>query len=303
MINMRNQNYTEEENKNVFAKIIEFLAKDGRVISLFRVFIVFLIAIIIATILYERLPIYVKYSLWGQDSFYAGLVTNMHSSAIDFLVFSIGLYFVMTKHERLGLIRKYKENIDDTRFWFSAEASFKNYANIRRLQDLKIYSIDISKCALIKTKPKKLNLSNSQAMGAVLNGSNFEGSIFSNTSFRGAFAIGANFNNVSIENCPMRYFKFNKGKMRAGNLDGVDFFKAELDDSDFHSTRFKNCNFKEASLKGCNMERADLRQSIELTVEQLLACKSLKYARLDASLEDEIRARKPELLGRERRRP
>lgn len=282
-------------------KLIEKISKikdDGRVKTLAWIFIIFSLIVVAATILYENLPLFVKYSLWGQDSFYAGLITNMYNSAIDFFVFSIGLYIVMIKHEEQGKIKQYRENIDDTRFWFSEEAAFKNYANIRRLQELGIKSIDISKCALIKTKLKNLDFSKSMAMGAVLDLANFENSKFSETSFRGAFANETSFNKVSFKDSSMEYLKFKNGKMRSSHLDNVSFEKADLKDADFHATQFKNCNFRSASLQGCNMERADLRQSVELTVQQLLTCKSLKYARLDADLEEEIRARRPDLLGK-----
>lgn len=271
--------------------------KDARVKTLIYLFALFLIIIATSTILYEKLPLLFEFSLWGQDSFYAGIVTNMHSSAIDFLFFSIGLYVVMIKHEKQEKIKKYKENIDDTRFLFSEEAAFKNYANIRRLQELGIKSIDLSKCTLAKTKPKNLDLSKSMAMGALLDLTNFSASKFIETNFRGASANSATFNKVHIHNCCMRYLKFKNGRMMASALEDVDFFKAELEDANFHATRFKNCSFKNASLNGCNMERADLRQCFDLTVEQLVTCKSLKYAKLDANLESAVRAIRPDLLG------
>ena len=282
---------------------ISSIKVDDRIRSLIFLFFIFIFIVIIATILYDILPLTIAYSLWGQDSFYAGLVTNMHSSAIDFLFFSIVLYIIMTKHEKHGKIKQYQENIDDTRFWMSEEAAFKNYANIRRLQELGINSIDISKCTLSYTKSKNLNFSNSKIMGAILDFANFEGSKFSQTSFRGAFAISTSFNNVKIIECSMDYIKLKNGKMRSSYLDDVSFEKAELDDTDFHSTVFTNCNFKNSSLQGCNMERTDLRKSRELTIEQLLSCKSLKYARLDEELEIEIRAIRPELLGKAPQKP
>lgn len=282
--------------KNKLGKIILSVREDGRVGTLSWLFVIFLLIVVVATFLYEKLPLFLKFSLWGQDSFYAGIITNMHSSAIDFLFFSIGLYVVMIKHENQAKIKRYKENIDDTRFLFTHEAAFKNYANIRRLQELGIKSIDFSKCTLITTKPKALDLSNAMAMGAILDSANFSKSKFFATSFRGASAKGATFNDTNIVDCSMKYLKFEDGKMRASMLENVDFSRSELVNADFRATRFKNCCFKDASLHGCNMERADLRQSLDLTIGQLLTCKSLKYAKLDAHLESQVLQIQPNLL-------
>lgn len=95
----------------------------------------------------------------------------------------------------------------------------------------------------------------------------------------------------------MSYLKFNDGNMKSSYLEDVTLIKAELDGANFHSARFNRCNFKNASIADCNMERADLRGAINLTVAQLLKCKSLKYAKIDESLEKEIRQINPKLFA------
>jgi hypothetical protein len=287
--------------QDMFKKIREihsFIQQDSRIKPLIWLFFIFSFFVIVATFLYAKIPLLINYSLWGEENFYFGLITNMHSSAIDFLVFSIGIYFVMLNHDKRVKIKQFHENIDDTRFWFSEEAAFRNFANIRRLQELGIKSIDFSKCSLVKTKLKELEFINSKAMGAVLDSANFEKSKFIKTSFRGAFARETSFYNTHIEDCCMDYLKLQNGTMKSSHIENVSFKRAELDGADFHSTQFKNCSFKEASLKECNMERADLRNCMELTIEQLLTCKSLKYTRLDSHLEKQIFEKNPNLLGR-----
>ncbi len=289
-----------ENKKSLFLALKDrthSIFSDSRFLPLFLLFIAFLLLSIFSTILYEKIPLIFSYSLWGEESFYSGIIVNMYSSAIDFFFFSIGLYFLMVNYEKREQIKKYRNNIDDTRFWFSAEAAFKNYANIRRLQELGVNSIDFSKCYLENTKPKGLKLNNSSAMGAILNSCNFEDSCFFETSFRGAFAKKASFYKTKIIKCEMSYLKFNDGNMKSSYLEDVTLIKAELDGANFHSARFNRCNFKNASIADCNMERADLRGAINLTVAQLLKCKSLKYAKIDESLEKEIRQINPKLFA------
>lgn len=284
--------------KNYWKKLIGMIKEDDRVGALLKIFFFFLLTVVLATVLYEEMPLLIKYSVLGQDSFYAGLITNMYNSAIDFLVFSIVLFVLMSKKEKRDQIKLYKENIDDSRFWFSDAAAFKNHANIRRLQELGVTSIDISKCTLASTKPKKIKLINSRAMGACLDHSNFDKSVFIDTNFQGATAKFGSFNEIDVQTCNFKYFKLVDAQMKSSRVADTNFTKAQLDRTTFYATVFKNCNFEGASLDGCTFERADMRGAIGLTAEQLLKCASIKYAKIDEDLADEIFEASPNFIKR-----
>lgn len=270
--------------------------KDKRIATLLKLFSVYVVALIIITVAYNELPILVHYSLWGQDSFYAGFITNIYNSVLDFLVFSIILFVFLGRHEKTDKIQLYRNNIDDCRFWYSDEAAFKNAGNIRRLQNLGISSLDLSKCTLQKIKLKKESFVDSRFMGACLNDTNFDGSIFSKSDLQGATANKASFNQVTLSGCNLKYFEFQESQMLSANLSKCDFTKSKLCKSTFHATKLKDCTLEGADLTDCVFERADLRGAKGLTTSQLLKCKSIMYAKVDSVLADEVNMINPKLL-------
>jgi uncharacterized protein YjbI with pentapeptide repeats len=268
-------------------------------INLFwKVFGILVAIVIAATVAYQELPLMVSYSLWGQDSFYAGLITNMYNSVIDFFIFSIVLLALLNGYERRDKIQLYKDNIDDCRFWYSEEAAFKNAGNVRRLQVLNILSVDLSKTSLINTKLKRIKLKDTPLMGSDLTASSFDESTFDQCNFRGAQALKASFNNVRINRCNFKYLKFQEAQMVSSEIVDSEFDKANLTNARFRATIFKNCTFFDAILDGCDFERADLRGARGLTVAQLLTCANIKYAKLDSQLKTKIDAVNPKLLNK-----
>ncbi|HCI12852.1 MAG: hypothetical protein A2063_09645 [Gallionellales bacterium GWA2_60_142] len=201
--------------------------KDKRVATLLKLFVGFLVILIIVTIGYNELPIFVHYSLWGQDSFYAGFITNMYNSALDFLVFSIILYVYLGRHETNDKIQLYKDNIDDCRFWYSEEAAFKNAGNVRRLQELGIKSFDLSKSTLLNTKLKQMEVIDALLMGACLNGTNFDKSHFSQSNFQGAAAKKASFNQARFTNCNFKYIDLSESQLISCQFANCDFTKSQ----------------------------------------------------------------------------
>lgn len=270
--------------------------RDKRITTLLKLFGTSIVVLILATVGYKELPIVIHYSLLGEDSFYAGLITNMYNSVIDFFVFSIVLYVFLGRHDREDTIQRYKENIDDCRHWFAEEAAFKNAGNIRRLMALGVNEFDLSKTTLKNTKLKKVELLDTRLMGTCLDGSNFDDSKFERTDFKGASAKCTSFNNVILNECNLKYFAFHEGQMKSSRITDSDLTKADLTGSTFRASVFKGCSFEGAKLDRCNFERADLRNTEGLTIAQLLQCASIKYARLNPQLTTAINAINPKLL-------
>lgn len=268
---------------------------EGRGGTLLKLFLAYLLFLAVCTIGYKEIPLLTHYSLLGEETFYSGLITNLFSSAVDFLVFSIAMYFLLAKHDVLEKIRLYKDHIDDSRFLYTDEAAFRNAANIRRLQALGVNSLDLSKCTLKSTKIKRLEFADSRLMGACLDQTNLDGSTFVNVNFKGASAQGASMNNVRVTDGGFKNFDFEHGQMIGALITDSDFTKSNLSYVNFKATKFVNCDFLHATLTGCSLERADLRGAANLTVSQLLQCGSIKYAHLDECLADSIN---PVLLGR-----
>jgi uncharacterized protein YjbI with pentapeptide repeats len=271
---------------------------DNRIKTLIKLFLIYLVVLVIFTVGYNELPIFIHYSILEQDSFYSGFITNMYNSALDFLVFSIVLFIYLGRHERNDKVQLYQDNIDDCRFWYSDEAAFKNAGNIRRLQLLDVKTFDLSKSSLLNTKLKEAEFIDTKFMGACLDGANFEKSIFRNSDFKGVSAKNSFFNSAKFFDCNLKYIDLYESQLKSCEFKNCDFTKAKLEKVIFRASVFDNCEFGGADLSGCIFERADLRLAKGLSTNQLLMCENIKYARLDQVLVSEINAINPKLLNK-----
>lgn len=272
--------------------------KDKRIKSLLILFLIYFIILIAATIGYNEFPIYIKYSVLGEDSFYLGFITNMYNSVLDFAMFSIVLFILLRRHDEDDKIQKYKDNIEDCRYWYAEEAAFRNVGNIRRLQELGIQELNLSKTTLLNTKLKNITFVNTLLMGSCLDGTNFEKSIFKKCNFQGASAKKSSFNNAQFQDCNFRYIDFSESQLKSCKFVNCDFTKTKLSKVVFSASSFKNCQFSAAALENSVFDRADLRGAKELTLNQLLSCNSIEYALLDTLLAEELSKTHPLLLKR-----
>jgi uncharacterized protein YjbI with pentapeptide repeats len=270
--------------------------KDKRIFSLLKLLIGLLIALALIVYIYDKYVSTIKYSIFGESSFYTGLITNMFNSVIDFFIFTIILFIILGKHEKKDKIQLYKENIDDCRFWYSDEAAFKIAGNIRRLQELGITTYDLSKVSLSKTKLKETIFKSSRFMGSTLISTNLDNSTFDKCNFQGAFLNESSLNITVSKNCVYRYLRFNNAQMKSSKVSNSDFTNSMLCNSNFYATIFTDCIFEKADLTECNFERADVRKVKGLEVKQLLRCKSLKYTKMDEDLKKQLVSQKPELF-------
>ena len=158
--------------------------KGSNITCLWVVFILYFLITIFLTVLYEVLPLRNLFGLWGKDSFYEAIVTGMYSSLIDFVVFSILLTLILSRRETQNKIKKYLDEIEACRFWFSEQAAYKLRALIRLLQEENVFSLDLSKCYLYNIKLKKVKFIDCQIMGAMLSNSNLEHSTFIESDFQ-----------------------------------------------------------------------------------------------------------------------
>ncbi|WP_164997131.1 pentapeptide repeat-containing protein [Clostridium minihomine] len=260
------------------------------------IFVLYLLITILLTVLYEVLPLYNLFGIWGKDSFYETIVTGMYSSLIDFLVFSVLLTFLLSRWETKNIIKNYLDEIEACRFWFSEQAAYKLRSLIRLLQEENVLSLNLTKCYLFNVQLKKTKFIDCQMMGAVLSNSNFEHSEFTRSNLQGAFCEGTAFKSCTFETCGLRLLKCTNAnmssiKMNDCNLEMTDFTKADL-----RYSILKNCNLKKVIFLDCNLERANLIGCKNIHVPDLIKCQTLKYAKLDAEIIDLVKQLCPSLL-------
>ncbi len=176
------------------------------------------------------------FDLFDKNFSWHDILIEFHGLVFDLFVFGIILTIVEQRrnkkekenaevNKRNELISRYKEEINDYKFWVSAEAMFRTRGLIRRLVDLGATELDLSYCYLATDKSfstysnmKKWNFS-----GANLEDSFFLGSDMTETKFYHTNLQEATFNRV--------------------NLTGAVFSSANL-----YRTNFEECDFTNVSL-------------------------------------------------------
>ena len=265
--------------------------KTNRATLLIIALVVYVFITLALTYLYDILPIVCRFSVFSQDSFYLAFITNLYSGIIDFVIFTLVIWLFNQKLDKKDKIRKYQNEIDDSRFWMSDEAMHKIWGNIRRLQEMKIQTYDLSKCMLNEIKLKKCIFFKSKFMGANIKKSNLTESEFIESNFQGAFLDESNIKKAKLQKCNCNYLKAHLLKAHSTHISDCTFKNAEFDGADFSYAIFKDCDFEKVSFKDVCLYRANLKGAVNLTFEQLLQCKNIEYIVLDEKhyLNPEIR--------------
>jgi uncharacterized protein YjbI with pentapeptide repeats len=132
-----------------------------------------------------------------------------------------------------------------------------------------------------------------RAIGADLRGASFRGGFLHYLKLHYCDADGADFSDADLAwgapfGSRFRGADFRRAKLPGLALIRVDFEDADLRDADLHGAEFLKTN-----LRGANLAGADLRGVVGLDAGQLCTVKSLRGARLDPGLLEEVRRRKP----------
>ncbi len=270
--------------------------KSSNITILCVIFVVYFLITILLNVLYEMLPLPNFLGIWGKDSFYEAIVTGMYSSLLDFLVFSVLLTLLLSRWETKNTIKKYLDEIEACRFWFSEQAAFKLRSLIRLLQEENVFTLNLTKCYLFNIKLKETKFIECQMMGSILSNSNFEHSMFIESDLQGAFCENTTFKSCTIQKCKLRLLK-----CKDANMSSIKMYDCNLEMTDFTNVDLKysilkNCDLKKVNFSDCNLERANLIGCKNIHVPDLVKCKSLKYAKLDEEIIDLVKRLRPSLL-------
>lgn len=258
--------------------------------------VIYVVLTLLATILYQYVPIIVDFGLFGEESFYASIITGMYNSIIDFVILTIILSIILDQNRKKEIVRGYQEEIDNCRFWKDKEAAYRIRALILRLQENKVYTVDLTKCFMETVIMKKIRLEESKLMGAVLSESNIEQSEFYNCDFQGVFFENAILRNSFFEKCNLKHLKCRESQLRGIKIVDSDLENADFTNADMKAAMIKSCNLKKVKFDNANLDRANLLGCANINPIDLAKSKSLKNAHLDEELRKKILKINPELL-------
>ncbi|MBS5931512.1 MAG: pentapeptide repeat-containing protein [Clostridiales bacterium] len=270
--------------------------KNNQILILWGVFFTYVGVTIMCTFLYNTLRLPNIQGILGRDSFYESFVEGMYSSIADFFVFTIVVSILFSKWEKNNALKRCIEEIDACRFWNSDQAAYRLRAMVSTLQEDNIFTINLSKCYMGNIKLKKLQLVNSDMMGAIFSKSNFESSEFRECNLKGSFLEKAIFRKSKFIDCKLQFLKCKDGNMRSCFFERCDLKGSDFTNLDLRYTLMRNCNLEKVNFTDCNLERANLLGSYNISIEELIKSKSLKYIKIDETIKQDIELRYPTVV-------
>ncbi len=271
--------------------------KDNEFLLMYKFLGFGLLLTVGATLLFNIIPILFRYSLYGQESFWEGVLVNLHNTWLDFLILGIFLNYFFKRLEERRKIQQYYENIDDFRFWYKEEATSKLVANIRRLNEKGLYKIDLSKCYLKGAYLKETKLIESEFMGSNLEQANLRNATLDGSNFKGVNLRSAELNGANIVNGKLRNIHCYQTNFQGVNFSNSDFKNAELVNSNFKNANFKNSDFEGAIFDNSCFEQANLIGAVNINIQNISRCLSLKNSKLDQSIKDQIKLINPSVFA------
>ncbi|MGI9543095.1 MAG: pentapeptide repeat-containing protein [Cyclobacteriaceae bacterium] len=232
-------------------------------------------------------------------TFFQQILVEAHGMLFDVAIIGILIFWLNKIGEQRLRIKTYQDEIDDFRLWESDEAAFRTVGNIKRLNQHKIYDINLVNCYLSKT-----NLSH-----VVLSGSNINSCNLSHANLVGANLEGARLNQTNLENAQCNKVNFKNSYASGANFRDAVLIKTNFENAFLIKADFQNAFLMEADLRGChltgahfknaNLYKADLREVEGLNLKSLCKAKTLYLAKFDKEVTEKLKAMHPELLGKE----
>ncbi len=236
---------------------------------LIAVFILILAALLII------LPTYLR-GKYSDQVYLENILLEAHGMIFDLIVIGVLSTWLIKRGQKRQMIQHYQDEIDDFRNWESEEAAHKILGNVKRLNKLKVASIDLSFCYLKNIRIKALNLEKSELFKIDLDGSSLE-----STNFNGASMTESNLSNTHL---------------RFSTMKGTRLGYANLQNADLRDTDLEGADLYKANLKNANLRGANLRVARSITVDQLSQVKTLHMAILDIHYKNELQKLHPELF-------
>lgn len=131
---------------------------------------------------------------------------------------------------------------------------------------------------------------------ASLNGLELEAINLGESILKLAFFKGSNLRNADFSDSVLYGTNFENSNLESANLENADLEGAHLINSNLTNANLSRSNLKLANFDGAVLDGADFSNVRKLKAEQLKRVQSIKNARLDASILDELRSTAPHLF-------
>jgi uncharacterized protein YjbI with pentapeptide repeats len=163
-------------------------------------------------------------------------------------------------------------------------------------------SADLTEAWLDYANLSAADLSSSLCGGVRLFKADLKGASFRRGDLHDAFihycdADGADFSGANLHRARPFGSRFKGARLHGAELNKASLFMVDFGDADLSGADLRGAEFWKVNLRGANLEAANLEGAVGLDADALAAAKSLRGARIDQGLLDEIRRKYPALLG------
>lgn len=184
------------------------------------------------------LIIVIKLDFLDSEFSYHDILVEFHGLVFDLFIFGIILTIYeslrskkekleLEENKRLVLIDRYKEEINDIRFWKSKEAFYRIRGLVKRLVDLKEEKIDLSHCYLETDK----------SLSTYRNMKEWK---FYAANLRDSFFLMSD----------MTKTQFYMTKLSESSFVEVNLMESNFENADLYKAQFKRCNLNDVKLNG-----------------------------------------------------
>lgn len=210
-----------------------------------------------------------SWEFYKHEEFAMNLSVELHGVLIDILVIGILIYWLNDFADRRKSIKSHLQEIDDFRYWKSEESIFRTVGNIKRLNKLKVYKLNLSFCQLENANLNycKLNQSN-------LNYCNL---------------TGAELNEVKMKKAKLNQVRFNKSKINSSDFseslvggstfDDCSILKSSFLNSSLIVASFQNCRILEVDFQGADLHGANFKDAV-IYKSNFSDCKGLSSSQI-----------------------
>lgn len=233
------------------------------------------------------------------DTGLSDFVVEMNGMLMDILIFAVVIVWLYKRQEKNNRLRNYHEQLEDFRFWQSDEGVHRKVGILARLRKMakplpslrrmELCGAYLKGWDLREVDLSTANLENAFLLEADLDGANLEDANLEKAYLQNASLKRTNFQNAYLGWVDFRDADLSEARLLCANLenavlwqanlrgvdgegaylDGADFTNADLRESRFVAVDFGRANLRNAQLNDADLRGADLRQTADLSAEQL----------------------------------
>jgi hypothetical protein len=219
---------------------------------------------------------------------------------LDISVFGILIVVFNKISEKKKDIKRWKEEIDDYRYWKGPEATHRIIGILTRLNNKGITRINLDHCSLLHGMMQKINLRqahlwSTELIHTSLDQANFEEAIMGYADLQGSLLWWANFRRAYLFSAC-----FNNTDLSRVNFCGAYLEEATFVNAKLYYSKLQGANLLKTSFKDADLEGVELDSPIEAAIRQLSVVETLHGTKnLDSELLERIKIEYPYLLEKQ----